>query len=380
MTHTPTTRRLAGLIARVVAVLALGVALVAAVVAIPTASAETPAERCARETNAYNSAWKQSWVAAHPGKTISDAPAPPVPYTCHDPQTTTPTTPSTAPPATLPGTTSATPGPGPNMGVHAPTDIPTYNNTPIVKAPGRQSTPRTPASTSATPNSTTPRQSQSSQPTAPQLPTGNTFSDKSEFCTRPGVNCAEGDAPKQGDIIGGDDGQRRYFRWSKCPEGQHLMTGATTYFCYTDYDYRVTNIRKTPRGAPSDIVPIGTYDCQTGEVKLSQNTTVKAENSATQSSEIGAEAGLSVDAISGSISKQTGTSETTTIGSESALGSEMSYDTNSCPKGKVVHAYPRYNTYTYDLEKIDTRTGQVVGTIRNLKYYAPIQGVSWEVA
>ena len=48
------------------------------------AAAETPAERCARETNAYNSAWEATWTAANPGNT-GPVPAPPVPYGCRDP-------------------------------------------------------------------------------------------------------------------------------------------------------------------------------------------------------------------------------------------------------------------------------------------------------
>lgn len=50
----------------------------------PTASAETPAERCARETNAYNQAWATSWAAAN-GQPASQAPPPPVPYVCNNP-------------------------------------------------------------------------------------------------------------------------------------------------------------------------------------------------------------------------------------------------------------------------------------------------------
>ena len=46
------------------------------------ASAETPAERCKRETTAYNTAWKNTWVQANPGKKPSQAPPPPVPYKC----------------------------------------------------------------------------------------------------------------------------------------------------------------------------------------------------------------------------------------------------------------------------------------------------------
>lgn len=54
---------------------AIGIATISALALIstPTAGAETPAERCARETAAYNSAWAQSWAASN-GKPASQAP------------------------------------------------------------------------------------------------------------------------------------------------------------------------------------------------------------------------------------------------------------------------------------------------------------------
>ena len=106
------------------------------------AGAETPAERCARETSAYNSAWAATWAASHPGNP-GPAPAPPVPYVCVDPGTAPTTT--TAPPTTTQGLpTAQSPGGGPNVGVNAPTNFPTYNGTPIVPVP-----PRAPADTTA---------------------------------------------------------------------------------------------------------------------------------------------------------------------------------------------------------------------------------------
>ncbi|WP_139026091.1 hypothetical protein [Gordonia neofelifaecis] len=117
-------------------------AVIALIVAMVTvhgaASAETPAERCERETNTYNSAWAQSWATAN-DRPASEAPSPPVPYICHDPGTPTPTTPTqptmTAP--ELPTATQTAPGAGPVPTVHAPTDIPEPGDTPIVEAPGR---------------------------------------------------------------------------------------------------------------------------------------------------------------------------------------------------------------------------------------------------
>ncbi|MET9202096.1 hypothetical protein [Gordonia sp. NPDC003585] len=131
-------------VAVVVAILAVSVAVVT-VVALSnstTAAAETPAERCAREIAAYNAAWKQAWAAAHPGKTVNDAPTPNPPYVCHDPQSTTPTTTTTTPPIATPGTTTSTPAPGPNITGHAPTDIPTAGPTPIVPVPSETPSPR----------------------------------------------------------------------------------------------------------------------------------------------------------------------------------------------------------------------------------------------
>ncbi|VFA89608.1 Uncharacterised protein [Gordonia paraffinivorans] len=63
------------------AVVTIG-ASIGLVAGIGVADAETPAERCKRETAAYNDAWKNTWAAANPGKKPSDAPKPPVPYKC----------------------------------------------------------------------------------------------------------------------------------------------------------------------------------------------------------------------------------------------------------------------------------------------------------
>lgn len=95
------------------------------------ANGETPAERCARETSAYNAAWATSWAAGHAGSSPADAPPPPVPYVCVERQdpTTTPTAPTTTAPG-LPQVTDT--GSGPQVGAHAPTDIPPPGSAPIV--------------------------------------------------------------------------------------------------------------------------------------------------------------------------------------------------------------------------------------------------------
>lgn len=119
-----------------IATLAVLASLLVAVTGSGTASAETPAERCARETAAYNQAWATSWAGANPGQQPSDAPPPPVPYVCVQPQDPTTTSPT---PTTAPGLPEADDtGSGPNAGAHAPTDIPAAGSEPIVSAPGQQ--------------------------------------------------------------------------------------------------------------------------------------------------------------------------------------------------------------------------------------------------
>ncbi|AFR51650.1 hypothetical protein KTR9_5437 (plasmid) [Gordonia sp. KTR9] len=148
---------MAGLAVTVVTLLATLCALASLAVGQGVAYAETPAERCERETNAYNNAWKQGWAASNPGKSPNDAPPPPVPYVCRDPQATpenTPTTPSVVAPS-LPGaTTPTTPGTGPNMTAHAPTDIPPPGRTPIVPVPETR-TVQPPVSNTAVPTAPT---------------------------------------------------------------------------------------------------------------------------------------------------------------------------------------------------------------------------------
>jgi hypothetical protein len=81
-----------------------------------------------------------------------------VPYVCHDPGPTTTTT--TPPPVvtapTVPSDTNTPEAPGPNMGAHAPTDIPAPGRTPIVPIP-----------TTETPGGQASRDSQ--HPSAPEV-------------------------------------------------------------------------------------------------------------------------------------------------------------------------------------------------------------------
>lgn len=96
-----------------------------AIIGIGSADAETPAERCKRETSQYNDAWKQAWVAAHPGKTVDDAPNPNPPYRCGGnddaPPTLSPSTSSAEAPTESTGPTESGPSsessktPGPSL-------------------------------------------------------------------------------------------------------------------------------------------------------------------------------------------------------------------------------------------------------------------------
>nr|WP_156524222.1 hypothetical protein [Gordonia sp. LAM0048] len=137
-TTVPTVQARRGWMPILAVLVAIGITTISALalITVPTASAETPAERCARETAAYNSAWAQSWAASN-GKPASQAPPPPVPYTCVDPgpptSSTTPPSSVTAP--TIPTETNTPDTGGPNVGAHAPTDIPEAGQTPIVPTP-----------------------------------------------------------------------------------------------------------------------------------------------------------------------------------------------------------------------------------------------------
>ncbi|MEZ5210507.1 hypothetical protein [Gordonia sp. (in: high G+C Gram-positive bacteria)] len=122
----------------VVAVLGtiLAVVLLAIVVTSP-AGAETPAERCKRETAAYNSAWKNAWLQANPGKSPGDAPPPPVPYTCHGDDGPPPTLDTTPPETSPPVTSSATPEPSASSTAESPaTTTPAPTSSRLLEHPG----------------------------------------------------------------------------------------------------------------------------------------------------------------------------------------------------------------------------------------------------
>lgn len=130
---------------QITAVVAVSAALVVGIAALAgTASAETPAERCKRETAAYNAAWKQSWLATHPGADPSDAPPPAIPYKCgQPPATVTPTTsaPTSSSPSATP-TSSAAPSSTtsrpsrPSTDPLAPDTVTPRGALPTINAPG----------------------------------------------------------------------------------------------------------------------------------------------------------------------------------------------------------------------------------------------------
>ncbi|MXP24350.1 hypothetical protein GIY30_23800 [Gordonia sp. HNM0687] len=105
-------------------------------IAVPAVHAETPAERCTRETNAYNQTWKQAWVLAHPGTTIDDAPAPNPPYICHSGDDG-----GSAPTITAPSTTETPTNSATATSEAPPTGVETTSNGPDLEPPASTSSP-----------------------------------------------------------------------------------------------------------------------------------------------------------------------------------------------------------------------------------------------
>ncbi|GAA4744877.1 hypothetical protein GCM10023217_12380 [Gordonia alkaliphila] len=86
------------------------------VIGPPPVSAETPAERCKRETTAYNNAWKNTWAQANPGKSPSQAPQPLVPYKCRGGNDGPPPSPPPSPSSAAPDPTTEPEKPAPTRG------------------------------------------------------------------------------------------------------------------------------------------------------------------------------------------------------------------------------------------------------------------------
>lgn len=86
----------------------------------PIASGETPEERCKRETEAYNRAWKDAWIRNHPREVAKgeQPPAPTPPYRCFGHDTPQQDMPGYTPP---PGATIPPAGSAPGSGAPADT-------------------------------------------------------------------------------------------------------------------------------------------------------------------------------------------------------------------------------------------------------------------
>lgn len=365
--------------------LAIGIATMSALALIstPTASAETPAERCARETAAYNSAWAQSWAASN-GKPASQAPPPPVPYTCVDPG---PPTSSTTPPpsVTAPGIPTDTNTPdagGPNMGAHAPTDIPEGGQTPIVPIPGgdkQSATTKQPTPSVTPPSSAAGEQTPATRVEKQQPRSSPTLTYRSGFCERIGVHCARtplGDS-LEGKLLSPPDGTRLWgpdFR--SCPEGQHKSIAVTGTFCYSDYDYVIRNVQHIGSALGSE--PVAHAQCG-AETTRSSELTAGAETTIGRSVDGGADISLgNVGSISGSISD----SFSSTTSTEESTGVESkapTMDPAQCPPGREMIARQYYEIYSYDLDVVDTRSGQVVGRITGNRTIVWSQSVKWEL-
>ncbi|MCD2147543.1 hypothetical protein [Gordonia paraffinivorans] len=362
-------------------------AMVSALVVIsaPTASAETPAERCARETAAYNSAWAQSWAASN-GKPADQAPPPPVPYVCVDPgpptSSTTPPPSVTAP--TIPTETTTPDTGGPNMGAHAPTDIPDAGRTPIVPIPGGElsATTKQPTPSATPPSSAAGEQTPTTRVEEHRPPTSNrgpALTARSGFCGRIGVHCARtplGDA-LEGKLLSPPDGSRLWSpNFRSCPEGQHKSNTLTGTFCYSDYDYVIRNVQHI--GSELGSAPVAHAQCGV-ETTRSSELAAGAETTIGRSVDGGADINLgSVGSISGSISDSfestTSTEESTGIESKAPT-----MDPAQCPPGRKMIARQYYEIYSYDLDVVDTRSGQVVGRITGNRTIVWSQSVEWEL-
>jgi len=387
------------LLAGLIALTALAAAVLLAISLAP-ASAETPAERCKRETTAYNNAWKNSWAASHPGKKPSDAPKPPVPYKCGGnnnggpPPTVAPTTtPDTPAETTAPTTKAPDDSSGPAMNAPtAPTERREIEHpgagqkpigTPSIRSHQRPSAApsSTKAETSSVPShkstgveTKTPRTN--SNPLTPKNASVDKYSggpdesvsdptsDACKYCTRDETgNVVEGPANS-------DDGWRN--DWG-CKDGTHSKANFPIAKCYTDYDYNIVNVKKLGVVRIPGDRPIAVCQHKAGLVAppCSKSITYSTTESVSTSTE---------NSIGGSLEvKGVGIegSHTTTKGREIAIGQSTQdnagYPENKIPKGYEVVFYQQYIGTAYQIQKVDTRTGQIVSYTDQVSY-VPIAG------
>ncbi|MXP20161.1 hypothetical protein GIY30_02090 [Gordonia sp. HNM0687] len=343
------------------------------------ADAETPAERCARETAAYNSAWAQSWAVAN-GQPASQAPHPPVPYVCHDPGTTTNTT---APPSvTAPGvgeTTGATTGTGPGVGAQAPTDIPTTTpgQSPIVEAPD---SPR-----SAVPSSVRQRESQAS---GVSLPPGDAASSGVEPPRSgevgPSASPTSNPAHPRPEVQSAREPNNLLLKPQKarldgCPEGHHRnnfgfgVPGTGGGKCYPDFDYNIISTRYErqtyfPEHGPvsSCTLPPGSQNTCTFKYDRSKSVA----NSVETSEEVSGAAGFDLEAVNAgvesSVTKTTGRSVEDMISN----GTDVQVSADALGPNHAADAYTEYAQYSYVMQKYSTQEKKVVWT-KTFYYYVP---------
>lgn len=379
-----------GAFATVIAVLALTLALTPS-----PASAETPAERCKRETAAYNNAWKAI------GK------KPPVPYKCggnnQPPPTLSPTEPTTeAPDAPSESTTSNPKGNSDGPTLNAPTerrelehpssgqptvgggkkeDHPRRNAS--TRVPGR-TTVRTPANGRSKPNVSTPQNGKNKpqalnratapvdpfkkdtykhnanfDPTGTTPPPSDPANDGCKYCTKDSRGRIENGPANS------PDGWIN--NWG-CPEGTHNVPGLFAR-CYTDYDWYIENRRLVSNAPKPGQPPVGICARPTKEdpgkcvqgVVLSNQSTQSVSKTSSKEGKLGAETrGINVGGTLGE-------STTTTTGTIEGMSTTGTYTAPADLKpGEEIAYYQRWELWTYDI--VSERDGE-------FKRYAAYQWV-----
>ncbi len=370
-----------------VVLLAMIAVLVLAISLAPAASAETLAERCQRETAAYNAAWKAI------GK------KPPAPYKCGGSNTPPPTLSPSEPPTETPekpgGPTTQAPeskSDGPNLNApterreieHSETDqapiggqaTPRTSNTPRSRIPGRSDTsggrthkPVTPNETEKQNNSGQRRGAQRNRDSGESSPFGlMTILDNYKYQ-------AYGDTPPPSDPINdgckycNKDSQGRILNgpanspdgwvnnW-RCPEGTHNVNGLLAR-CYTDYDWYIENrtlIQMSPKPGEA---PAGL--CRRTDARLPSSCTqgMNLSNSSTQSASNteSVEGSGGVENGGASLGLAVGNSKTTETGE--AKGIDRSGSQTAPPDlkpGEEIAYYQVWELWKYDI--VSERNGE----------------------
>jgi hypothetical protein len=98
---------------------------------------------------------------------------------------------------------------------------------------------------------------------------------------------------------------------------------------------------------------------------------VTETNSLSQSTEIGTEAGLSVEAVSASVKSSMTTTESNSISKSNQFSSEVIIPGEDLAPSYKANGYMVYKRYDYDLVKWDTRNEEVVW-VKTYSYYVPL--------